>query len=263
MSRYGIALFLITMGLFSLPATGERPTKPTNAELAEITKRGILLAGYDIAAWHASDAVEAIHPDDDAVKCYIARHTEHGWVVDFGRLNEDGDKFLVAYEAVQKGDPEHFSVTVNTPAREDAGWDLFASRAIDVALKDFRGESRPYNFAVLPASADGIFVYIYPAQVKENVYRMGDDVRYRMSADGMTIIEKRQLHKSIIESDVAAVPAGSSAAGGFHTHVLSDVPEDTDVFLVAKRHPSVPEFIGAGKYVYRIDVDGKITMVKK
>jgi len=32
---------------------------------------------------------------------YIAQKTEAGWVVDFGRLNEVRDKFLVAYEAVQ------------------------------------------------------------------------------------------------------------------------------------------------------------------
>ncbi len=29
------------------------------------------------------------------------------------------------------------------------------------------------------------------------------------------------------------------------------------------RQPKVPEFIGAGKYIYKIDIDGKITVVKK
>ena len=36
--------------------------KPTSAELAAITDRGRLLAEYDAAAWHATDAVLDAHP---------------------------------------------------------------------------------------------------------------------------------------------------------------------------------------------------------
>jgi len=223
--RHGIAYLFITIALLSFSAQAEKP-KLSDTELAEITKRGILVADYDAAAWHASDAVTATHPDDNAVTRYIARNTENGWVVDFGRLNESGDKFLVAYEAVQKGDSEHFAVTVNTPAREDVGWDLFAARGIDVTLKDFRGESRSYNVVVLPTALGGMFVYVYPAQVKAGVYPVGGDARYRVSSDGTTILERRQLHKTIIESTPSGVPSGTSVAGGYHTHVLSEVPED-------------------------------------
>jgi hypothetical protein len=51
-------------------------------------------------------------------------------------------------------------------------------------------------------------------------------------------------------------------AGGYHTHVLSDVPEDTDVMLVLTRQPRVPEIVGAGGYIFTIAVDGTITDVR-
>jgi hypothetical protein len=74
--------------------------------------------------------------------------------------------------------------------------------------------------------------------------------------DGTTIIEKRQMHKSIIES-VAADPK-VKVASGYHTHVLSDVPEDSDVLLVLIRQPRVPEFVVTQHYMYTIGIDGKI-----
>jgi len=201
-----------------------------------------------------------IRKKEGASKRYIARKTEAGWVVDFGRLSTAGDKFLVASEAVQAG--EQYTVKSFDPAREDTGWNLAAAKGIETAAQDFHGADRLYNVAVLPEESGGMYVYLYPAQVKASVYPLGADVRYRLSPDGTKIIEKRQMHKSVIDY---ALPtsAGTTAAGGYHTHVLSDVPEDTDVLLVLTRKPRVPEFVGAGQYMYTISVDGKITVADR
>jgi hypothetical protein len=52
-------------------------------------------------------------------------------------------------------------------------------------------------------------------------------------------------------------------AAGYHIHVLSDVPEDSDVFLVLTRRPSVSEFIGVnGEMRYKIMEDGSILPMK-
>jgi hypothetical protein len=189
---------------------------------------------------------------------YIARKTEAGWVVDFGRLNEAGDKFLVAYEATQTGSSARFEIRGFDPMREDTGWNLAAAKGIETAMRDFHGADRPYNIAVLPAERDGMYVYLYPAQVKAGVYPLGADVRYRVSPDGTKIIERRQMHKAIIES----VPARTDAkvASGYHTHVLSDLPEDTDVLLVLTRKPRVSEVVIAGTYMFTINVDGRISV---
>ena len=47
---------------------------------------------------------------------------------------------------------------------------------------------------------------------------------------------------------------------GYHTHVLSDVPEDTDVLLVLTRQPQVPEMVVTQTFMYTIATDGTITV---
>ncbi|MGO8788742.1 MAG: hypothetical protein ACLQVL_15355 [Terriglobia bacterium] len=233
-------------------------SKPSDAELAAITARGVLLAEYDTVAWQATDAVKATHPAKGRVGRYIARKTEAGWLVDFGRFNQAQDKFLVAYEAVEMGSPAHFEVKGFDPAREDMGWNLAAARGIETAARDFGATSRPYNIAILPDESEGMYVYLYPAQINAGVYPFGADVRYRVSLDGTKIIEKHQMHKTVIES----VPARThlNVAVGYHSHVLSDLPEDTDVMVVLTRKPQVPEIVITRTYMFNIDVDGKITV---
>ena len=92
---------------------------------------------------------------------------------------------------------------------------------MELALKDFGRANRPYNAAVVPAAEEQLYVYVYPAETKARVYPLGGDVRYLVSTDGMKILERRQMHKTIIE---AAPVAGKKVVSGIHTHVLSDVP---------------------------------------
>jgi hypothetical protein len=229
--------------------------------LAAITERGRMLAEYDTAAWQATDAVTAAHPKADSTGRYIARKTLAGWVVDFGRLNGTGDRFLVAYEATQTGSQAHFEVRSFQPMREDTGWNLAAAKGIETAMRSFHGAGRAYNIAVLPAEREGMYLYLYPAQIKNGIYPLGADVRYRISPDGTKLLEKRQMHRSIIEYGQPGPQ--DMVSSGYHTHVLCDLPEDTDVFLVLVRKPRVPEFVGAGAYMYTIDVHGAITVADR
>lgn len=250
------------MGMFFVTSLASATLRPSAAELAAITARGRMLAAYDTAAWQATDAVMATHPKAEPSGRYIAHLTEGGWVVDFGHLNVACDKFLVSYEATQVAGPAHFDVKSFDPAREDEGWNLSAAKGIEAATKDFGQTARPYNIAAFPRQSGGLYVYLYPAQVKAGVYPLGTDVRYRLSPDGTKIIEKRQMHKTILEY-AAPIDRSESMAGGYHTHVLSDLPEDTDVMLVLTRQPRVPETVGAGAYIFTIAVDGSITVADR
>jgi hypothetical protein len=255
-----LPLAIALAALLAISAHSQSSPKPSDQDLAAITHRGTMLAAYDQAAWHATDAVQLTHPPAGIVQRYIARQTATGWTVDFGHLNSDATKFLTAYEAIQTDAPNHFAVGQFDPAREDTGFNLFAARAIDLALKDFRGVANvPYNVAVLPGGTRGVLVYLYPAQTKDGVYPYGGDARYFVSPDGTTIYEKRQLHKTVLESIPTQLPKDTTPAAGYHTHVLTDLPEDTDVFLVLSRQPHVPEYITAGGHIFKIETDGTIT----
>jgi hypothetical protein len=202
----------------------------------------------------------ALKPEDGAIGRYIARRTDDGWVVVFGRLNEAKDSFLIVYEAIQGSDPQQFTVKKYDPPQNDVAFYLNAARAIATALRNSQLEKRPYNTYVLPLSSGQMYVYVLPAQTNADIYPLGGDTRYLVSADGATIIETRQLHKTILENK----PPDKSAkrVAGFHTHVLSDVPEDTDVFHVLRQKPPFPEFVGTKSGVYTVRVDGTIQRVK-
>lgn len=253
--RKTINLALVIL-LCALAAPAQKRSAPASeAELAQITERGRQLAAYDRAAWHATDAVLALKPTEGSVARYIARKTDAGWTVVFGRFNDKRDKFLVVYEASQGANPKEFKVKKHEPPKEVTDFYLYAAQATDTALADFRGQNRPYNVAALPTASDQIYVYVVPAPTKAGIWPLGGDVRYLISKDGSKIVEKRQLHNAILE--IPPSESGNTVAG-FHTAVLDDVPEDTDVFHVLSREPSAPEYVMTEKFVYRIEVDGTI-----
>ena len=231
-------------------------------ELDAISARGRELAGYDAAAWHGTDAVQALHPVQAAVAGFIARRQAGGrWEVVFGRPSADADTFYIAYRALQDaaGDTVYAAEAV-TPPRADTGYFARAARAIDLAAHDLGRVNRPYNPAIVPiAGSDEWLVYLVPAPTRFGYWPLGADVRYRVSADGRRLLEKRRLHNALIEYGPPPREKGKELAYGFHTAVLADRPEDTDVFLVLTRRPRVPEYIASATFYFRIDVDGRIT----
>ena len=256
-----VAFFFAIAWVGSLAAFAHS-SGPSAAELEAITSRGRLLAEYDTAAWKATDALLATHPKEEPGGRYVARKIEGGWVVDFGRLNAGGDRFLISAEAVEAAGAAQFTVRRYEPAQETQDWPLAAAKAINLAMQDFHGAGIPYNVAVLPSEGNELYVYVYPAQVKERIYPLGADVRYRVSSDGTKMMEKRQLHMSVIAFPPSTA-SDQKVLEGYHTHVLSDVPEDTDVLHVLVREPRIPELVVTKSHQYTIAVDGKITMQKK
>jgi len=253
---------VITLAVIGLADPPEPKMPPSKEELAAITQRGHDLGGYDTASWHASDAVRTKYPKLEGVGGYIARKTDKGWVAAFGRLDETKAKYLIAYEATETGKPDVYIVQAFDPPKADTGFFPSAARAIETTLKDFtehfEGEQRPYNVAVLPAEEGQFWVYLFPAPTKPGVWPLGGDVLYLVSKDGTKIDEKRQLHKAIIEKEAPEANKDNKLVSGMHTHVLDDVPQDTDVFHVLTRKPAVPEIIRTERFLFMVDADGGI-----
>lgn len=248
------------MVFMPLKAAKQEAVPPKSEELAAITQRGRLLYEYDQAAWHASDAVQMANPKNVEGQRYIARKENGKWTVVFGKLSDDRSRFGILYEASEQATLRQFAVKQEPAEREDEGFFLCAARAIEVAMKDFGSANGPYNAAVLPATAEQLYVYMYPAQTNARVYPLGGDVRYLVSPDGTKILERRQMHKTIIET---TPQAGKKSVAGFHTHVLSDQPEDTDVFHVLRQDPPLPEFVAAPHFSYQVKTDGTIQVEEK
>ena len=246
----------------SLKAAALKPP-PSADSLNEISRRGRILAEYEVAAWRSTDSVLARRPADGVVQTYIARqHRSTGrWHVAFGRLSANRDTFLVAYETEQLEAPKwrEYAVQAFSPARADTGFWLRAARAIDVVRSDFGRPTRPYNVAVVEHLWGEFWVYMMPAQTRAGVYPIGGDVRYFVSKDGRTILQKRQLHREILEYGPQA-QSGSALQATMRVAVLDDIPEDTDVFHVVIRQPQVTEYIVTDAFVYSIRSNGEIKL---
>jgi hypothetical protein len=256
-------LKLVIAFLVCTPSISAQKSKPlSDSELAAITARGRMLAEYDTASWHATDAVKALNPAEGAVGRYIARKTDAGWVVVFGRFNEFKDTFLIVYEATQASGPREFTVKTYDPPQKDTTFFYNAAKAIEISLQNSQLEKRPYNTYVLPLDSGQLYVYVLPAQTVAGVYPLGGDTRFLVAADGSNIVETRQLHKAILELKPSDVPAGTTPAGGTHSHILTDTPEDTDVFHVLRQTRPLPEFIGTRTGVYKVEINGTIKRVK-
>jgi hypothetical protein len=260
-----VAVLLVSSLTLDDPPRTKQP--PTKEQLAAITNRGRLLAEYDRAAWHASDAIQQLKPKERAIQGYIARKTAKGWDVAFGRLRGEKGPYLIAYEASQGKNPQEFQVKAYDPPKEDAGFSQSAARAFDLTLKEFtknfKGQRRPYNVAVLPDDKSQLWVYFVPAPTEVGIWPLGADVRYRVSPDGAKIMEKRPLHVAIIENPPPKPGPDNQLMMGMHTYVLDDTPEDTDVFHVLQRQPIVPEMVITHEFVFAIEADGSIKFVGK
>jgi hypothetical protein len=256
---------IVVAGLATVPVHDDE--KPTEKELAAITDRGRALAEYDAAAWHATDALQTANPKTSEGQHYLAKKENGRWIVVFGALNADKTKFLISYEATQLEKPSEFGVKKYEPAKEDEGFYLFAARAMELTMADFGRATRLYNVAALPAKqTEGkdqqglLYVYLYPAQTKVGTYPLGGDVRYLVSADGVKILAKRQMHKAILD---VAPKKGKKMVAGYHSHVLSDEPEDSDVLHVLQQHPGLPEMVATQHFLYEVASDGAIRIKKQ
>ena len=257
--RLALPAILLASCSVLLAQKAERENKvPTPAELLAITARGKILAEYDVAAWHATDVVQDQKPEKGSTRYYIAKKGDAGWLVVFGRLNETHDKFLTLYQATQGTRPEFFTVKKFDPPVASTDFYFCAAKAFESALKDLGPVNRPYNAYAIPSQTGQLYVYLLPAQTENGIYPLGGDVRYTFTADGNAMVEKRQMHKSILEFTIQ-----KGTVAGSHTHVLSLTPEDSDVFYVLTRKPAIPEYVGTmDKKIWVIQTDGTILLGK-
>jgi hypothetical protein len=252
---------LLSSCLLLAQKEAKESVEPSSAELEAITARGRMLEEYDVAAASATDAMVSLKPDASAAPYFIARKTGKAWEVVFGRLNQNRDKFLIVYSASQGASPKEFIAKKVDPPLDDHGFYLGAAQAIQTASHDFGTPNRTYNVYVLPAKTGQLYVYLLPAQTEKGVFPLGADVRYTIALDS-TIVDKRQMHRAIIENK-DSLKAGQKLAAGYHIHVLGNAPEDSDVFHVLRRKPLLPEYVRTlDKHVYAIQTDGNIKRVQ-
>jgi len=234
---------------------------PTQQQLDEISARGRALAGYQHAAWTASMQLFATNPDPYRVERYVAYHADSGWVVAFGRLSTERDTFYVSNIAIpaavngQRVDTQYEFETFAQPM-PDVDFLVRAARAMDVATMTWGLTTRPYSAAAIPDENGNWFVYLTPSADIASVWPLGDDMRYRVSADGQRVLETRRMHAGMV------APGRDGAQLTSRRKALHDMPEDSDVFHMLVNHRSASDVVVTSKYQYLVSPDGSIKLVQ-
>ena len=154
--------------------------------------------------------------------------------------------------ATQGTKPEFFTSKKFDPPLESADFYLYAAKAFETALKDLGPVGRPYNAYAIPSETGQLYVYLLPAPTDDRPHPLGGDVRYTFTADGVTLLEKRQMHKAILDFKY-----DSKTIAGYHVYVLNISPEDSDVFYVLTRQPAIPEYVGNARQEDVRDTNGR------
>lgn len=234
---------------------------PTQQQLDEISARGRALAGYQHAAWTASMQLFATNPDPYRVERYVAYHADSGWVVAFGRLSVERDTFYVSHIAIpaavngQRVDTQYEFETFAQPM-PDVDFLVRAARAMDLATMTMGMTKRPYSAAAIPDTSGNWFVYLTPSADVASVWPLGDDVRYRVAADGQRVLETRRMHVGMV------APSRDGARLTSRRKALHDMPEDSDVFHMLMSHGGTPEVVVTPRYQYMLSTDGSIRLVQ-
>ncbi|HKW11604.1 MAG TPA: hypothetical protein VJO33_14560 [Gemmatimonadaceae bacterium] len=240
---------IATLAFLLAPAIVFAQSGPAQRRLDEISARGRALAAYQRAAWTASRQLLAKNPDPWKVSRYVAYHADSGWVVAFGRLCATRDTFYVSYIAMPAAVnglrvDSLFEFEAFAEPGADTDFLVRAARAMDNAVMAHGHKPRAYTAAAIPGGDGDWFVYLMPSADAANVWPLGDDVRYRFSADGERLLEARPMH-------VGMVADGRGSA-------LRDEPEDSDVFHVLAQRPSAPELVVTVHHRYVVAADGSI-----
>lgn len=113
--------------------------------------------------------------------------------------------------------------------------DIVLSQALDLERHPVQGwvvTGDGYNSIVIEdPSGPGWLVYWLAATAQAGVIPVGGHYRFTVSADGTTVERADRLSLSCLAIDRRSVPAGAETAAVFVTHLVSDTPVETHVFL--------------------------------
>lgn len=216
-------------------SAGGREAAPTPVPIeewpvAKVSAVGEKIYDFDTAAWLATDALRAAISEDEL-------RTVRGWLV-----TPEGDGHVVHF--YRQGDPDPvpgWKVFVKgrlpptvTPAAETAltPQELAQARAVVTASANIGRLrcSRHMNSVIMrDPDGDEWLVWLLTPTPDDGRLPMGGHYRFRISADGGSVIRRDQLSNTCLFLD--RPPADQRGAMLMTTQIVSRGPVETQVFL--------------------------------
>jgi hypothetical protein len=224
-----VAVAVLAFSAASL-AENEATIRPFDLDTVQVL--GQHMYRQDQEAWKATDILLAKHSPEEltAAKArgWIVSETAERDVVRF--LREGASGLEVAYDVIFARDakpilsePENRALTPEEIAQADA-------RHLAAKSFTFRCSNAPANTVAFRDPKDGGWlVWVMSATNDPNQMVLGGHIRFSISADGKSIIQKDALSKgcNILSRKGSD---GTVPVAYFFTHIVSDTPVETHVF---------------------------------
>lgn len=221
-----VVIFLSSAG----PATTQ-PHQPIRAfDQATIEALGVAIYQQDRRAAVATDALLA-RTDE------TSRQTIRGWIFRSERpdatirfVRERGGLIEAAFDIDDRDGAWAVTVPID---RALSAFEMAQFKARGLASRNLgRPCSEGYNTVILrEPGSDRWLVWLLAATTKPNLVFVGGHVRFTISSDGETIVSRDPLSMTCFALDRNQVPAGARAEAMYMTHLVSDTPVETHVFV--------------------------------
>jgi len=235
------------------PKHGDLPSDLA-AEVRQAERLGRAIFEQDLAASRAGDAlVEALSGEPDArIRGFISRREAGRWRVQFFG-GERGQGLSSLWEAQVGAFGAGVSLSKLDPPRPlDAEGERMARARLTAAAQPFLPCSSRYDIVIVPASEigqEGFLVYLLASTANEGEWIVGGHQRFLISADGSSVLAHQALSKGCLAVPASRRRAGS-ASGAWVTHIVSDAPTETHVFLSLMHQSTL--FVGTRRGTWRV-----------
>jgi hypothetical protein len=203
------------------------PTPEERASLQHIAGLGLQLYRQDQLAWHATDYARA--------KGLLDGH--EGGFLSVAGAGLEGTTYFVAASGdritgairVDTGADGHPTAHAVLPALPEALLPRWRARQTALAAGTTRC-SDTVNTIVLPRDGgDGFLVYVMSGVTDERRVFLGGHTRFVIDASGGQVLVSEDSARSCLAVDAVALRGNGHQVGGFFTHLVSDLPWETDV----------------------------------
>lgn len=248
------------------PAVPQSATSSTAAEqapapvsieewsMAKVAAMGREIYRQDTAAWLATDALLAIHSPESLpeLRGWIVVPEGDGQKVRF--LREGPSGYKIGWDVVVTGDkagPVIEPSDGNMTPEETAQWQA-RQTAID-NLGTLRCSASMNAVMVPDPDSDNWLVWILTATTDTNIVPVGGHYRFRISADGLTMIRRDQLSVGCLNLERPRPDPSRQLDSLYVSQVVSSGPVETHVFLSLQNH--IPIYVMAADKLFAVEGD--------
>lgn len=231
MKPYMIAIFLLALFMVHVAAAEEDMPKIRAFDLDTIEALGRSMYDYDVTSARATDILfeQKLDMGQYPIKGWVVTEVQGEPLVTF--VGEFGGDYLGFFDIRPQASGENRFRMVDARALSAEETAQFKARQLTAPLIAHPCSNRYNSIVIKDPTSPSWLVYWIAATVDPGVIHVGGHYRFTVTPDGTAVESADRLSLSCLTADPNEVPEDASVAALYVTHLVSDTPVETHVFL--------------------------------